>query len=60
MKTLSQTLKDNQAYNAEIACKALIRAFENGEKNGGSVEWEDLEGAYNLAKKAFPSRKRRK
>ena len=58
MKTtsLSENMKNKQIANAEASCKALIRAYANGEKNGGSIEWSELDHAHELALKAFPKR----
>jgi hypothetical protein len=39
---------------AEDTCKSLILAYAQGEANGGSVEWSDLDAAFELAKKAYP------
>ncbi len=30
-------------------CEALIDAYNRGKKNGGSIDWSDLDYAYELA-----------
>lgn len=34
------------------ACMKLVRAYENGKENGGSVNWEDLDQAHAAALRA--------
>ena len=52
----------NYAANAKLiaacpdllaACQALIDAYRIGERNGGSVDWSDLDAAHSLAKGAM-------
>ncbi len=31
------------------ACEALINAYNRGKRNGGSIDWSDLDYAYELA-----------
>lgn len=35
------------------ACTQLLRAYEEGERNGGSVDWSDLDEAHAMACKAL-------
>lgn len=52
---LKKILKQKQIKAAEVACKALIDAYDNGERNGGSVNWEEVDLAYGLARAACPN-----
>lgn len=40
------------------ACELLKRAYDNGEANGGSVDWEDLDLADAKAREALKLAKR--
>ena len=42
----------------ERASELLVEAYDNGEANGGSVEWNDLDLAYNVADEALKRRKK--
>jgi hypothetical protein len=42
-----------------MAIEQLILAFEKGARNGGNVEWEDLEIAYDYACSSAPGIARR-
>jgi len=35
---------------------ALVKAFERGERNGGSIDWEELEEVYRMAISALEPR----
>jgi hypothetical protein len=56
---LKKTLEQKRTNAAEAACKALIKAYNDGEKNGGSIEWSDLDHAHQLALKAFPNKEKK-
>lgn len=52
-----------QIVDAEIAREALIAlvsAYDRGETHGGSVDWEDLDLAYELALAALGQPEARK
>lgn len=38
--------------HARSAAQAIITAYQQGEANGGSIEWADIDAAYELALKA--------
>lgn len=43
---------DQTKRRALRACEALVVAYEEGERAGGSVKWEDVDDAYQLARGA--------
>jgi hypothetical protein len=42
--------------NMERAIEQILIAFARGEINGGSIDWFDLELAFEFARKAMPGR----
>ena len=41
---------------ADMALEQLLVAFACGELNGGYIDWEHIETAFEHAKEAFPGR----
>jgi hypothetical protein len=39
-----------------MAIEQLLLAFAKGELNGGKIEWEDVEIAFDYAREAMPGR----
>jgi hypothetical protein len=52
--TSVQQLKKDQA--AMHVCRGLVEAYQQGEANGGSIHWEDLDQLVPLAMKALGKR----
>lgn len=66
----AQTIEDGRPYpepdgsvhqlrrndNARAAAVILVTAYRNGEANGGSIDWSDLDAAYELALQPCRSR----
>lgn len=45
---------EQRAYFAFEACRRLIRAYNNGARQGGSMDWEDVDDALLAARDALP------
>lgn len=43
---------------AFASCEALKMAYDNGEANGGSVDWNEVDDAMMLAESALVARKK--
>jgi hypothetical protein len=41
--------KDKKKVAALAACKALVDAYQTGEHTGGSIDWSELDIAYEAA-----------
>lgn len=61
MKSKQATItKDLVLADALAACVTLIEAYKRGERNGGSVDWDDVDAAHDIALLAVRSSKRLK
>lgn len=47
-------LADSKLVMAEDALFQLLLAYAKGEKNGGAMDWEDVDIAFETAKEAMP------
>ena len=50
-------VKPDYERPALAACYTLVKAYQDGLANGGSVEWSDIDDAYAYAKKALKAKK---
>ena len=53
-KTVKKLTAQEMAF---AACEALKMAYDNGESNGGSVDWSEVDDAFTLAVSALKRRR---
>ena len=45
--------KPNPTELALAACRLLVRAYNNGDARGGDIEWDEVDSAFERARKAL-------
>lgn len=53
MKNKAAVTSKQVKYAALAACSMLVQAYKNGEDDGGSMEWSDVDQAWEQAKRAL-------
>lgn len=51
--SLLKEIENIPAPKSIQACNTLIQAYKSGEENDGSIEWSDIDTAYELAQDAL-------